>query len=132
MEIKTEIENVLDKARELTDFGIKKADSVIRLSKLKLECVRLDSEIKAKYTELGKIVYSMVKNDTADAEKIAEKVNKIEYMYKKLKKYRNTIEQEQRIITCPTCGTKNKYSDIYCSNCATRLIVTDEEPEDIN
>lgn len=132
MEIKTEFENVLDKARELTDFGIKKADSVIRLSKLKLECVRLDSEIKAKYTELGKMVYSMVKNDNADAEKIAQKVNKIEYMYKKLKKYRNTIEQEQRIITCPTCGTKNKYSDIYCSNCATRLIVTDEEPEDIN
>ena len=130
MEFKDEFDVILGKARDITDAGIKKADEVVRVSKLKLACVRLDSEIKNKYTNLGKMVYGMVKHDSADSEKIAEAVMEIERLYKKMSKLYAEIETTKKIVTCPVCGTKNKFENTYCSSCSHKLVATDEEPED--
>lgn len=127
-----ELEVILGKARDITDTGIKKADEVIKVSKLKMECVKLDNEIKAKYAALGKTVYGMVKNDSASAEKIASYVLSIDALYKRIARLQGRIEQAKKIVTCPNCGTKNKYDNMYCAGCSHRLMVTDEEPEDYN
>ncbi len=127
MEFKDEIKN---KAVKLKDAGLKKADEMYKISKLKLKCVQLDNNIKTKYTELGKMVYGMVKHDSADSEKIAESVMEIEQLYSKMRKVYSEIEAAKKIITCPVCGTKNKFSNTYCSGCSNRLVATDEEPDD--
>lgn len=130
MEFKDEFDVIFGKARDITDAGVKKADEVLRVSKLKLACVRIDGEIKTKYTNLGKMVYGMVKHDSADSEKIAEAVMEIERLYKKMTKLYDEIETAKKIVTCPVCGTKNKFSNTYCSSCSHKLVATDEEPED--
>ena len=74
MDFKDEIDFITEKAKQLTDTGIRKADEVIGISKLKLRCIQLDALIKAKYTELGRTMYGMVKNDSSDADRIAQAV----------------------------------------------------------
>ncbi|MBQ8791460.1 MAG: hypothetical protein IJZ51_09130 [Ruminiclostridium sp.] len=123
-------DELMNKAKNIADAGLKKADEIYRISKLKLKCVQLDNQIKAKYTELGKTVYGMVKHDSADSEKISAYVMEIEALYTKMRKVYAEIETAKKIITCPVCGTKNKFSDTYCRSCANRLVATDEDPDD--
>ena len=130
MEFKDEMEIVKEKAVQLKDAGLKKADEIYRISKLKLQCVQIDNQIKAKYTALGKMVFGMVKHDSADSEKIAESVMEIEQLYAKMRDLYAQIETAKKIVTCPICGTKNKFSNTYCSSCSHRLVKTDEEPDD--
>ena len=47
MDFKDEIDFISEKAKQLTDTGIRKADEVIGISKLKLRCIQLDALIKA-------------------------------------------------------------------------------------
>ena len=54
MDFKDEFDFISEKAKQLTDTGIRKADEVIGISKLKLRCIKIDALIKAKYTELGR------------------------------------------------------------------------------
>lgn len=61
MDFKDEFDIISEKAKQLTDTGIRKADEVIGISKLKLRCIKIDALIKAKYTELGRTMYGMVK-----------------------------------------------------------------------
>ena len=125
-----EVDNVLGKAKELTDTGIKKTDEMIKMSRLKFGCIKLDNRIKQKYTQLGREVYKMVKTDSADSDLIARSVSDIERLYKEMNVLRKRIDEMKKIITCPVCGTKNKYDSEYCSNCTHRLMVTDVAPDE--
>lgn len=84
MDFKDEFDIISEKAKQLTDTGIRKADEVIGISKLKLRCIKIDALIKAKYTELGRTMYGMVKNDSSDADRIAQAVMDIDHLYKKM------------------------------------------------
>lgn len=92
MDFKDEIDFISEKAKQLTDTGIRKADEVIGISKLKLRCIQLDALIKAKYTELGRTMYGMVKNDSSDADRIAQAVMDIDHLYKKMAQCNARIE----------------------------------------
>ena len=127
MEMKDDFRN---KAKDIADAGLKKADEIYRVSMLKVKCLRLDGKIKEKYTELGKMVYGMVKQDNADSAKITKSVVEIEELYAEMRKLYAEIETTRKIITCPVCSAKNKFSDTYCRSCANRLVATDEEPDD--
>lgn len=54
----------------------------------------------------------------------------IDQLYKKMAQYNARIEMMRKIVTCPVCGTKNKFSNTYCTSCMHKLVLTDEEPED--
>lgn len=130
MDFKDEFDIISEKAKQLTDTGIRKADEVIGISKLKLRCIKIDALIKAKYTELGRTMYGMVKNDSSDADRIAQAVMDIDHLYKKMAQCNARIELMKKIVTCPVCGTKNRFSNTYCTACMHKLVSTDEEPED--
>ena len=124
MDFKDEFDFISEKAKQLTDTGIRKADEVIGISKLKLRCIQLDALIKAKYTELGRTMYGMVKNDSSDADRIAQAVMDIDHLYKKMAQCNARIELMKKIVT------KNRFSNTYCTACMHKLVSTDEEPED--
>ncbi len=130
MDFKDEFEAIAEKTKQLTGSGIRKADEMFSVSKLKLECIRIDNTIKTKYAELGKMMYNMVKDDNADSEKISDAVMEIDRLYKKMAQVNEKIEEVKKIVTCPECGTKNKFTSNYCSSCRHKLVCTDEEPED--
>lgn len=113
MDFKDEFDIISEKAKQLTDTGIRKADEVIGISKLKLRCIKIDALIKAKYTELGRTMYGMVKNDSSDADRIAQAVMDIDHLYKKMAQCNARIELMKKIVTCPVCGTKNRFSNTY-------------------
>ena len=130
MDFKDEFDIISEKAKQLTDTGIRKADEVIGISKLKLRCIKIDALIKAKYTELGRTMYGMVKNDSSDADRIAQAVMDIDHLYKKMARCNARIELIKKIVSCPVRGAKNRFSNTYCTACMHKLVSTDEEPED--
>ena len=38
-------------------------------------------------------------------------------------------DQEEEVLVCPSCGTRNELSSLFCEGCGKRLIVDDEEKE---
>ena len=55
MDFKDEFDFISEKAKQLTDTGIRKADEVIGISKLKLRCIQLDALRKfCAVTEAGR------------------------------------------------------------------------------
>lgn len=130
MDRKDELDYILKKAKKIGDIGAKKTESIIRVSKYKLQCIKLDEEIRQKYMLLGKLVYKMVKSETEDTDRVAQLAADIDYLHKKLRRYRGFIEQARKIIICPVCGEANKLSDIFCTNCKARIVFTDEEPDE--
>ena len=38
-------------------------------------------------------------------------------------------ENEEEVLVCPSCGTRNELSSLFCEGCGKRLIVDDEEKE---
>ena len=98
MDFKDEFDFISEKAKQLTDTGIRKADEVIGISKLKLRCIKIDALIKAKYTELGRTMYGMVKNDSSDADRIAQAVMEIDHLYKKMAQCNARIELMKKIV----------------------------------
>ena len=118
MDFKDEFDIISEKAKQLTDTGIRKADEVIGISKLKLRCIKIDALIKAKYTELGRTMYGMVKNDSSDADRIAQAVMDIDHLYKKMAHCNARIELMKKIVTCPVCGTNSAthIAPLVCTN----------------
>lgn len=120
----------LSKAKEVTSESIKKTDQLVKISSLKLTCVQLDNEIKAKYSLLGNRIYDMIKADEENTNELLGLVSEIDILFKRLSETQNKIEDLRHIYACPNCGTKNKIENDYCSKCGKRLSVTDEEFED--
>jgi len=130
MNFKAEMNAVLGKAKDFADTTAKKTDEVIKVSGLKLNCIQVDNEIKNKYIALGKMVYGMVKHDTADSAAISDAVTDIDLLYAKLETLQSKIEEVRKIVTCPVCEAKNKFGTIHCTNCGHRLVLTDEDVDE--
>ena len=41
----------------------------------------------------------------------------------------NEFDNSRKSIVCPSCGTRNELSSLFCEGCGKRLIVDDEEKE---
>ncbi len=114
-------DNLFDRAKEVYDAASKKTCEVYEVSKLKLEIVNLNNEIKKLYEKLGSCIYSMVKADYENqdvVDSITEEIDdckiRINYLQKKLGDMKN-------LIVCENCGTKNSIENFYCKNCGTRI-----------
>ncbi|MEG0894202.1 MAG: hypothetical protein RSE93_00690 [Oscillospiraceae bacterium] len=114
-------DNLFDRAKEVYDAASKKTCEVYETSKLKLEIVNLNNEIKKLYEKLGSCVYSMVKADYENQDvldSITEEIDdckiRINYLQKKLGEMKN-------FIICENCGAKNSQDNFYCKNCGTRI-----------
>lgn len=124
------LNDFLNKAKDVTNEGLKKTDVLMQISKHKITCVQLDNDIKNKYTNLGNRIYDMIKADTEDTSELLTLVSEIDDKFKKLSEVQAKIEELKQIITCPICGTKNKFDNDYCSKCGHQLVVTDEDFDD--
>ncbi|MFR4023468.1 MAG: hypothetical protein ACLTZI_11135 [[Eubacterium] siraeum] len=130
MDFKDEFDIISEKAKQLTDTGIRKADEFIGISKLKLRCAKIDALIKAKYTELGRTMYGMVKNDSSDADRIAQAVMDIDHLYKKMAQCNARIELMKKLLPAPCAVQRTDSATHIAPLVCSKLVSTDEEPED--
>lgn len=123
------LEDILLKAKDVTNAATKKTDELVKVSKLKLTCVQINNDIKAAYEHLGSLVYHSMKADEENPSAIIKAVTEVDDLYDKLDEATAKLEELQKILTCPKCGTKNKLDSIYCSKCGTRLVVVEAQDE---
>lgn len=114
-------DTIFEKAKDVYDIASKKTGEMVEISKIKLDCVKINNEIKKLYEKLGCSVYSMLKSDYENqdvidsiAEEIDEKLRKLAYLNEKLNDMRN-------VIICTVCGTKNPEENFYCCKCGSRI-----------
>ncbi|HPD25730.1 MAG TPA: hypothetical protein P5078_01705 [Candidatus Marinimicrobia bacterium] len=78
-----------EKAGELSREAAEKAEEMTQLGKIKLDIFQIKKDIDKNYTELGRVVYGLLNQNTKGNliknEKVASLVNSIKELEKKLK-----------------------------------------------
>lgn len=118
-------DEVFSKAKDVTKAAGKKTDNLVKISKLKMQCATINSNIKATYEKLGNIVYGMIKSDNENQTVLLGVVSEIDELYKQLERTTKKLEKLRKIYSCPRCDEKNKATAVYCAKCGKRLVVTD-------
>ena len=115
------LDNVIEKAIGVYDVAAKKTGEVVEISKLKMECVKLNTEIKRLYEQMGSSVYSMVKNKFENLDLINSLSQEIDEKIAILKALNDRINETKNTFCCQTCGSKNVEENYYCSKCGSRM-----------
>lgn len=114
-------DDFLGKTKGVADAAGKKTGELVEISKLKLQCVQLNSDIRERYEKLGSAVYSMVKSDYENPELVNSMVEEITELLDKLNETSEKIADIKNISICTCCGAKNPPENCYCSKCGSRL-----------
>lgn len=114
-------DDFIEKARDVCSVAGKKTGEVVEISKLKLECVKLNSEIKKLYEKLGSTVYSMMKSSYENQTVIDSLTEEIDENLAELADLNERISDLKNISICNVCGAKNPVDNYYCAKCGSRI-----------
>ncbi len=123
------MDDIFEKAKDVTNAATKKTDSIVKISKLKIDSVQLSNAIKNDYERLGSIVYEQFKSDEQGTEAIMALIEVIDNRYKELNECTHKLEELQNIIVCGKCSTRNKNNSLYCTKCGARIAPVTEVPQ---
>lgn len=115
------IDNIIDKARDVCDLATKKTTEVVESSKIKLDCVRVNGEIKKLYEKLGSTVYSMMRSNYENKELVDSLAEEIDEELEKLKLLNEKLSDVKNVNFCNVCGAKNPTDNYFCSKCGSRI-----------
>lgn len=111
----------MEKAKDVYDVASKKAGELVEISKLKMECVKVNSEIKKLYEKLGSSVYSMMKANYDNQDVVNGLVEEIDENLEKLSALNQKLSDYKNVAICKTCGAKNPEENYFCSKCGSRI-----------
>ncbi len=115
------LDNVLEKAKAIAGMARKKTGKVVEISKIKLDSLQTNSEIKACYEKLGNAVYSMAKADYENPELIANIIEEIDELIEHLDDNHDKISNIRTYRTCECCDSRNPLDAVFCSKCGNKL-----------
>lgn len=115
------LEGFIDKAKEVCEVAGKKTAEVVEISKIKLDCVSINGEIKRLYEKLGSCIYSMVKANYENQDVIDSIIEEIDDYKAQLEILNEKLGIIKNIITCSACQTKNPQENFYCAKCGSRI-----------
>lgn len=121
------LDDIFEKAKDVTSAATKKTDAIVKISKIKLNCVQINNAIKTEFEHLGASLYDQMKSNEEDMNELMAIVEVIDGHYQELNELNHKLEELQNILVCPACGAKNKPGSAYCSRCGTKL--AEEEPD---
>ena len=124
------IEDIFGKAKKVANAAGKKTGELVELSKLKLNAMQINTDIKALYQKLGGAVYSMKRASYENQELLDSLMEEIDDKREELKAVNDQIAALQKAKECPCCQTKNPKEAYYCQKCGSKLSVPDKEDED--
>lgn len=114
-------DSFLEKAKDIYDVASKKTGEMVEVSKLKLECVKVNKDIKGLYEKLGSCVYSMIKSNYENQDVIDSIKEEIDENIEKLAELNAKLGELKNIIICTACGAKNPEENFYCCKCGSRI-----------
>lgn len=128
------LDDLVSKAKELADTVGKATGELVDESRLKLQELKLSSELKDAYERLGSVAYDSLKNgadNKALVDLVVSEIDSILQSLEALRAVRTTPETVEKY--CPQCGTTNGGDAVYCTRCGAPLGMAAPEapaPED--
>lgn len=114
-------DNIIETAKDVYGVASKKTGELVEISKIKLECVKINGEIKKLYERLGNTVYSMMKANYENQSLVDSLVEEITENLNKLAELNTKLSDIKNINICPACNAKNPEDNYYCAKCGSRL-----------
>ena len=121
------LDDLMEKAKELADAAGKKTGELYELSKYKYECIRLSNEMKKLYEKLGAVVYKQVKTGNGDNKEIDAIASEIDDRKLRIAEIKDIMAEMMNKKICKNCGTANPKDSVFCSQCGAKL----EKKEDV-
>lgn len=121
------LDDVMQRAKEIMDVVGKAAGELVDDSRIKLQELKLSSELKDAYERLGTVVYEGVKSgehNQALADLVVGEIDSIHESLEALKATKSAPAPEEKY--CSQCGTTNDKDAVYCNRCGAPLSMTAE------
>jgi len=115
------LDNFLGKAKDVYDVATKKTGEFVEVSKLKMESVKINNDIKKLYEKLGNSVYGMMKANYENQDIVNALVEEIDEKLESLSILSAKISDMKNISLCKACGAKNPEDNFYCYKCGARI-----------
>ena len=115
------LDNLMNKAKELADSVGKATGELVDDSRLKIQEIKLSSELKDAYERLGSVVYDSIKTGTQNQALVDLVVSEIDTIQKDLETLKGKSAPASTEKYCPQCGATNSRESVYCSKCGAPL-----------
>lgn len=123
------LDDLMSKAKELADTVGKATGELVDDSRMKLQELKLNSELKDAYERLGSVTYDAIKNGTENkalVDLVVSEIDGILQSIEKLKASKGVPAAGEKY--CPQCGTSNGGDAVYCVRCGAPLSMAAPEP----
>lgn len=124
------LDDLMHKAKELADTVGKATGELVDDSRIKLQELKLSSELKDAYERLGSVTYDGIKAGAQNQALVDLVVGEIDAIRESLETLRSAkAAPETGEKYCPQCGTTNDKDSVYCSRCGAPLAMAAETPK---
>lgn len=124
------LDDLMHKAKELADTVGKATGELVDDSRMKLQELKLSSELKDAYERLGSVTYDGIKAGAQNQALVDLVVGEIDAIRQSLETLRSAkAAPETGEKYCPQCGTTNNKDSVYCSRCGAPLAMAAETPK---
>ena len=124
------LDDLMHKAKELADTVGKATGELVDDSRMKLQELKLSSELKDAYERLGSVTYDGIKAGAQNQALVDLVVGEIDAIRESLETLRSAkAAPETGEKYCPQCGTTNDKDSVYCSRCGAPLAMAAETPK---
>ncbi|MDR2656009.1 MAG: zinc ribbon domain-containing protein [Oscillospiraceae bacterium] len=124
------VNQLLEKAKELIDAIGKKTDETIRISKLRATKATLKAELRGTYSKLGGAYYEAKRYDIDKNAEIDQFVAVIDEIIGKIHVLDRSISELSTKTVCKVCGTVNPKSAHYCQHCGALIEAEPYKPQE--
>ena len=116
------LENFVSNAKQAANVVGKKTGELVDTSKLKLQALDLNSDIKRNFESLGRAVYEAQKQGTDSTEQIDTIIAFINKKYDELEEVNEQLSRMSGKTFCTKCGEPNPKTAGFCSQCGEKLV----------
>lgn len=115
------VDETISKAKAVADVTAKKATEIANVTKANVKLYETNNTLGEVYEELGKIVYSAVKNETEYGEDVEEKIRVLDELIQKKSALIKEIADLKGKKICGQCQSVNDGESSFCSKCGNQF-----------
>ncbi len=115
------LDDAINKTKEVFDVACQKTGEVVSVEKLKFNVASLKSKREKDYTDLGKIYFELVKDNTDLDDNTRNLVDAIREKNEEIVRLNIDIQNAKNKVYCPSCGAGVAENSSYCNSCGAKL-----------